>query len=82
VDKRVFSPDAFHLNLCAYCSYLKNRQESLEKVKSTRQGNLRGSKAQGSEAQNGSIPNSDTNSLLADYGLAPLYVREFTPFKT
>ena len=82
VDKRVFSPDAFHLNLCAYCNYLKNRQESLEKVKSTRQGNLRGSKAQGSEAQNGSIPNSDTNSLLADYGLAPLYVREFTPFKT
>jgi len=81
VDKRVFSPDAFHLNLCAYCNYLNNRQESLEKVKSTRQGNLRGSKAQGSEAQNGSIPNSDTNSLLAGYGLAPLYVREFTPFK-
>ena len=82
VDKRVFSPDAFHLNLCAYCNYLNNRQESLKKVKSTRQGNLRGSKAQGSEAQNGSISNSDVNSLLADYGLAPLYVREFTPFKT
>ena len=82
VDKRVFSPDAFHLNLCAYYSYLKNRQESPEKVKSTEQGSLKGSKAQGSEAQNGSIPNSDTNSLLADYGLAPLYVREFTTFKT
>jgi len=71
VDKRGFSPDAFHLNLCAYYSYLKNRQESLEKVKST--GNQRGSKTQGSEAQ---------SSLLANYGLAPLYVREFTPFKT
>ena len=82
VDKRVFPPDAFHLNLCAYYSYLKNRQESLEKVKSMGQGNLRGSKTQGSEAQNGSLPNSDTNSLLANYGLAPLYVREFTPFKT
>jgi len=82
VDKRVFSPDAFHLNLCAYCNYLNNRQESLEKVKSTEQGSLGDSKAQGSEAQNGSIPNSDTNSLLANYGLAPLYVREFTPFKT
>jgi len=74
VDNRVFSPDAFHLNLCAYYSCLKNRQESLEKVKSTGQGNQGGSKTQGSEVQNG--------SLLADYGLAPLYIREFTPFKT
>ncbi|MBU4450866.1 MAG: tRNA (adenosine(37)-N6)-threonylcarbamoyltransferase complex dimerization subunit type 1 TsaB [Actinobacteria bacterium] len=49
VDKRVFPPDAFHLNLCAYYSYLKNRQ---------------------------------TNYNLDDYGLAPLYVREFAPFKT
>ncbi|MBE3095311.1 MAG: tRNA (adenosine(37)-N6)-threonylcarbamoyltransferase complex dimerization subunit type 1 TsaB [Actinobacteria bacterium] len=49
VDKRVFSPDAFHLNLCAYYSYLKNRQP---------------------------------NYNLDDYGLAPLYVREFAPFKT
>lgn len=48
-SKRVFSPDAFHLNLCAYYSYLKNRQP---------------------------------NYNLDDYGLAPLYVREFTPFKT
>ena len=65
VDKRVFSPEAFHLNLCAYYSYLKNRRESLEKVKSTGQGNH-------------GMPNYN----LDDYGLAPLYVREFTPFKT
>ena len=65
VDKRVFSPDAFHLNLCAYYSYLKNRQESLEKVKSTGHGN-----------------HGTPNYNLDDYRLAPLYVREFTPFKT
>ena len=65
VDKRVFSPDAFHLNLCAYYSYLKNRQEILEKVKSTGHGNH-------------GMPNYN----LDDYRLAPLYVREFTPFKT
>jgi len=83
VDKRAFSPDAFHLNLCAYYSYLKNRQESPDKVKSTGKGNLKGSKAQESEeAQNGSMPNSDVSSLPTNYGLAPLYVREFTPFKT
>ena len=65
VNKRVFSHDAFHLNLCAYYSYLKNRQESLEKVKSTGQGN-----------------HGTPNYNLDDYGPAPLYVREFTPFKT
>jgi tRNA threonylcarbamoyl adenosine modification protein YeaZ len=65
LDKRVFPPDAFHLNLCAYYSYLKNRQESLEKVKSTWQGN-----------------HGTSNYNLDDYGLAPLYVREFAPFKT
>lgn len=48
-NTRVFSPDAFHLNLCAYYSYLKNRQP---------------------------------NYNLDDYRLAPLYVREFAPFKT
>jgi tRNA threonylcarbamoyl adenosine modification protein YeaZ len=52
VDKRTFFPDAFHLNLCVYYNYLKNRQGSMGK------------------------------NLLDNYGLAPLYVREFTPFKT
>jgi len=64
IDKRTYFPDAFHLNLCAYYSYLKNRQKGPEKVKSAGQGN------------------SDTSdNYLDDYGLAPLYVREFTPFK-
>lgn len=67
LDKGVFSPDAFHLNLCAYYSYLKNRQESLE-------NSLLPSYGQGNHV----TPNYN----LDDYGLAPLYVREFTPFKT
>ena len=62
LDKRVFSPDAFHLNLCAYYSYLKNRQESLPGY------------GQGNQEM--------SNYNLDDYGLAPIYVREFTPFKT
>jgi tRNA threonylcarbamoyl adenosine modification protein YeaZ len=65
VDKRVFPPDAFHLNLCAYYSYLNNRQECLEKVKGTMLGNT--------EAP---------DYLMDAYRLAPLYVREFKPFKT
>jgi tRNA threonylcarbamoyl adenosine modification protein YeaZ len=63
--KRGFSPGAFNLNLYAYYSYLKNKQECLEKVKNTGQSELM-------------TPNND----LADFRLAPLYVREFTPFKT
>jgi tRNA threonylcarbamoyl adenosine modification protein YeaZ len=82
VDKRVFLPDAFHLNLCAYYSYLKNRQENLEKVKSTGQVNLKDSETQGNETQNGGLSNSNASNLLANYGLSPFYVREFMPFKT
>ncbi|MCL4416733.1 MAG: tRNA (adenosine(37)-N6)-threonylcarbamoyltransferase complex dimerization subunit type 1 TsaB [Actinobacteria bacterium] len=55
---------AFHLNLCAYYSYLKNKQEDLEKIKDTEQSDHE-------------IPDYSPE----DYGLAPLYVREFTPFK-
>ncbi len=65
MDKKVLYPDAFHLNLCAYYSYLKNRQEGLKKIKNTGQGN-----------------HGTSDYDPDDYGLAPLYVREFTPFKT
>jgi len=65
LDKRLFFPDAFHLNLCAYYGYLKNRQKSLERIAGA-----------GRDNQITSDYEPD------DYGLAPIYVREFTPFKT
>lgn len=66
-DKRLFPPDAFHLNLCAYYSCSKN--QSPEKIKDIEQINH--------EQINHELPYYN----LEDYRLAPLYVREFTPFK-